>query len=656
MDKYLKHIFGLFAGLVCLVIYILTLNPSVTFIDSGELAAVVYTFGVPHPTGYPLFLIIGYIVSHLPLPGSVIYRLNMLSAVESAAAVVVTYYSALILIESVFNILMNTKAKKQINKKNKKSENTETEDPHKKSIISVYSLVICLLGFFTAICTGLTKTFWFGATQIEVYALHSLFISLIIFYSIRILVNINVPVRKNWVMLFILLGLSAANHSTTIYFIPALLYLFYLQYSSDKLYAKKLIPLGALMIPGLLLYAVLIISSSAFPYLNWSDVQNISNLPGHLRGSDFSQLMFSSTSRFSENASTFFKGLPGEFAIIPLAFSVAGFLFLWKTFKNFVIYIILCFIFTLLYSFNYNTVEINSFYLLVFYLISLILPIGVVYLISFGSPQTIFTGKNEPKNSTVKIVIVGLILSIFSAAYNYKENDNSSNYANVDFTVNTLNSLPDNSILVSYEWAYIYSSSLYFQLVEKLRPDVKVFNIKFLSAPWYLNTISKYYPDVYENIKPEADEYLKVYDKDEKIIVPKLTALVKAFIDKCSAKFPVYFTIDMVFNKEMKQFFANYILKPTGFVYKIEPKNSPYDNSAGVNTLNSTFRKFEPISKHKATMFKVIPGMYFETAYYHYNNKNIELSLKFIDKALEFDPAFTDALKLKSKITSELKK
>lgn len=51
------------------------------------------------------------------------------------------------------------------------------------------------------------------------------------------------------------------------------------------------------------------------------------------------------------------------------------------------------------------------------------------------------------------------------------------------------------------------------RLVEKVRPDVKVFNIKFLTAPWYLSSMSKFYPDVYGKIKNEADEYLKVYRK-----------------------------------------------------------------------------------------------------------------------------------------------
>ncbi len=69
--------------------------------------------------------------------------------------------------------------------------------------------------------------------------------------------------------------------------------------------------------------------------------------------------------------------------------------------------------------------------------------------------------------------------------------------------------------------------------------------------------------------------------------------------------------------------------------------------------LNVQFRKFEPDNKQKSSMYNVIPGMYFETAYYHYNNKNFDLSLKLLDKALEFNPGFKDALNLKTKIAAE---
>ena len=654
MKSNLKHILAALSGIVCLVIYILTLHPAVGFIDSGELAAVVYTFGVPHPTGYPLFLLIGYIVSHLPIGGSVIYRLNLLSAIETMAAVIVMYYSVVLLLNYIFSKLSLNAAKKPNSRNPKKNEVQHSQPQVRRSAGDLAGLIYSL-SFISAVLFGLTKTVWYDATQIEVYALHSLFISVLVYYSLKILTAINEPSKKTWIFLILFTGISAANHSTTVYFIPAFIYLIFLQYKSNSAFTKRLIPYSLLLLPGIMLYSLLVVASSSQPYLNWSDLSDISNLPGHLRGTEFSQLMFSSTAKFSDNASAFFKNLPGEFAIVMLPFIGAGFILIWKTFRSFSIYIYLCILFTLIYSFNYNTIEISSFYLLVFYLFSMLVPVGILYTLYFGNPGKVLNDPKEPGSSMPKIIAAGLILVVFAAGYNYKDNDNSANYANEDFTLSALNSLPQNSVVIAYDWAYLYSASIYYQLVEKIRPDVKVFNVKFLSASWYLKTISKYYPELYALIKPEAEEYIKVYNESEKIRAPKLTALVSAFIEGVYSHYPVFITIDMVLGRETKQFFERYMLKPDGMLYKMEPKTQPYDINAGSGALNGKFRKFEPNSTHKRNLFKVIPGMLFETGYYHYNNKNYELSLKFLDKALEFDPAFRDALNLKAKITQERK-
>jgi hypothetical protein len=209
--------------------------------------------------------------------------------------------------------------------------------------------------------------------------------------------------------------------------------------------------------------------------------------------------------------------------------------------------------------------------------------------------------------------------------------------------------------LLTYDYAFVYSTSLYFQQVEKLRPDVKVFIIKFLAAPWYLGMIKKYYPDVYDVVRPEADEYINSYKGDEKTRVMKLSALVKAVIDKCMKKFPVYLTIDFVLNKDLKKLLAGYTLQPQGLVYKLAEQNAMYDPNAGVASLMAKFRPYEPLGYHKNKMYVATPGMYYETAAYHYMNKNPDLALKFLDKTLELNSSFGDAAKLKSKILSERK-
>jgi hypothetical protein len=53
---------ALVVSVFAFLVYLKTLAPSVTFIDSGELAAVACTLGIAHPTGYPLFTLLGVFV------------------------------------------------------------------------------------------------------------------------------------------------------------------------------------------------------------------------------------------------------------------------------------------------------------------------------------------------------------------------------------------------------------------------------------------------------------------------------------------------------------------------------------------------------------------------------------------------------------------
>jgi hypothetical protein len=67
-------------ALITFVVYLTTMSHSVDFIDAGELATVCHTLGIAHPTGYPLFALVGYVFSILPIASQVIVRMNIMAA------------------------------------------------------------------------------------------------------------------------------------------------------------------------------------------------------------------------------------------------------------------------------------------------------------------------------------------------------------------------------------------------------------------------------------------------------------------------------------------------------------------------------------------------------------------------------------------------
>jgi len=73
-----------FATLLVLLGYVVSLGPTVTFWDAGELIAAAKTLGIPHPPGTPLFVMIGHVWGALVPFGEFAQRTNLLSATLSA--------------------------------------------------------------------------------------------------------------------------------------------------------------------------------------------------------------------------------------------------------------------------------------------------------------------------------------------------------------------------------------------------------------------------------------------------------------------------------------------------------------------------------------------------------------------------------------------
>jgi len=117
-----KKYFYLVIALFVFIIYLFTLAPSVVQIDSGELATVQATLGIAHPTGYPLFTLLGYLFSLIPLPFTKILQLNILAAIYCSAAVGVFTYTIKYCMDniSIFKKRLLKKERKRANIRLKK--------------------------------------------------------------------------------------------------------------------------------------------------------------------------------------------------------------------------------------------------------------------------------------------------------------------------------------------------------------------------------------------------------------------------------------------------------------------------------------------------------------------------------------------------------
>jgi len=88
-----KFIAPLLLFVVSLGIYLATLAPTVVtvFDDSLELQLALPTFAIVHPTGYPLYTLLGWLLTVIVPFGDAAYRVNLFSALAASGAVVLVY-------------------------------------------------------------------------------------------------------------------------------------------------------------------------------------------------------------------------------------------------------------------------------------------------------------------------------------------------------------------------------------------------------------------------------------------------------------------------------------------------------------------------------------------------------------------------------------
>ena len=253
------HLVRLLPGIVwvsAFALYALTAAPGIVnlFDDSLEFQVVGPTFGIAHPTGYPLYTLLSGIWSRVLFPfGNWAWRMNLFSAVAAATAVCLVFLLAQRLVTTVGGA------------------------PNRWA------------GITAALAFGLVPVWWQQATMAEVYALHGVFVAAILLLTIGInqtlhpdKANRSLASQQNstqtvslgaqavipdtsavrlfdrrMFLLCGLIGLGLAHHRTTALLLPAVV--FYLLWSVPGIWRPRRIWFGwglALLSP-LLLYLYL---------------------------------------------------------------------------------------------------------------------------------------------------------------------------------------------------------------------------------------------------------------------------------------------------------------------------------------------------------------------------------------------------------------
>jgi tetratricopeptide (TPR) repeat protein len=172
-------------------IFFLNMAPEVTLQDSGELVTGAFTFGVPHPPGYPLWAFLGYIWSHFIIPfGNPAWRIGMMSVVTGGLTVGIMT----IMMTRSTRVLLHTLPWTK-----------EIED-------RLLHWIALSVGVSSSLLFGFNRGVWLWASVSEMRVLNAFSFILIACFFFAWMVQ---PQRKGFLYASLLTyGLSMTNHQT----------------------------------------------------------------------------------------------------------------------------------------------------------------------------------------------------------------------------------------------------------------------------------------------------------------------------------------------------------------------------------------------------------------------------------------------------------
>ncbi len=203
--------------LVSLAVYIYTLPRTIFFGDSPEFMASASSIGIPHPPGYPAYVLLAKLFTFLPF-GNVEFRIGLFSAVCASLSLVVLYYLLRKVIDNQW------------------------------------------ISFSAALAFGFTNLFWSQAIMAKVYVPLVLLALLIVWLCVRFF---ETKQSKYLILTLFLFGIGSGIHQILLLLLPILAFviiMYLTEVGSLRTYrfSTSAVLLGGLLfIVGLGIYAFL---------------------------------------------------------------------------------------------------------------------------------------------------------------------------------------------------------------------------------------------------------------------------------------------------------------------------------------------------------------------------------------------------------------
>lgn len=212
---------------IALIVYSLTVEPTMSFWDCGEYIATAAKLEVGHPPGAPLFQMVGaFFAMFATSNDKVALMVNMVSVFSSAFTILFMFWSMTIVL------------------KNLVTKFSEVNNSNAVAILGSSAVGSLAYTF--------SDSFWFNATEAEVYAMASLFISILLWLGLRWGEDMHTPRGNKWLLIIsLVVGLSFGVHFMALLTIPTIGFIYFFK-NYEKVTVKNFIIANIVIVAVLL--------------------------------------------------------------------------------------------------------------------------------------------------------------------------------------------------------------------------------------------------------------------------------------------------------------------------------------------------------------------------------------------------------------------
>ncbi|MGE5140350.1 MAG: protein O-mannosyl-transferase family [Rudaea sp.] len=431
---------ALLAALLALSVYLRTLAPTITWkhdgADSGDLASAAFTFGIPHPPGYPLFTPLAGLFAHLPAfePAS---GIGLMVALAAAAAVYVLARAGCGLLS-----------------------------PFRSIPATVILPPVAALGFAFA------PAIWSKATIVEVYTLNLLFASIVLWAIVSDHPR-RVPIAA------LAFGLGLAHHLTIALLLPGAL----VALSPGRRDLKWL----PLLVAPLLFYLYLPLRARADPPVNWGDPRSLDGFlwvvtAGPYRGYLLAEGASDVVARIAYTARLLFE----QFTAPGIAVALWGMARLFDARRRLWGGLALAALALTFYSIAYAAKDSFEYLIPVYAIVLLWLVYGAADVMSqFARPA-------------VQYVLAGLVLllPVFNLLAHFPAMDLSSDREAFNYAEQAIGSAPSGAVLFADGDQAVFALTYYRYVSEAGRSNVLILSPTLLDLDWYYLEQARRLPDL----------------------------------------------------------------------------------------------------------------------------------------------------------------